>query len=73
MPPSGSDSSLRSRFVVCQNNLADNEIDAHVGMFEPGTNDSYYNLGLETAKVIRDAIAISRAVPTSGEGFVGGG
>lgn len=36
-----------------------------MGMFGPSTNDSYYALGLETAKMIRDAVAISRGQLTS--------
>ena len=56
------DSPLRERFLFSQNNLADNEIEAHMGMFEPSTNDSYYGLGLETAKIIREAVASSRGV-----------
>ena len=31
-----------------------------MGMFEPSTNDSYYGLGLETVKIIREAVARSR-------------
>ena len=58
-------SPLRSRFLFSQNNIADNEIDAHMGMFEPSTNDSYYALGLETAKIIKDAVAISRGQPAT--------
>ncbi|KAL5507804.1 hypothetical protein ACEPAH_5422 [Sanghuangporus vaninii] len=55
-------SPLRSHFLFSQNNLADNEIEAHMGMFEPATNDSYYGLGLEMAKIIREAMASSRGV-----------
>lgn len=41
-------------------------------MFEPGTNDSYYQLGLEVAKIIREAIAHSRGlITTEGEPTVG--
>ena len=48
--------------------MADNEIEAHMGMFEPSTNDSYYGLGLETAKIIREAINASRGVATNESG-----
>lgn len=57
-------SSLRSHFLFSQNNIAENEIEAHMGMFEASTNDSYYGLGLETAKIIREAISTSRGVAT---------
>ena len=63
LPPAKS--LLRSRFLFSQNNIADNEIEAHMGMFEPSTNDSYYALGLETAKIIREAIATSRGVESN--------
>lgn len=36
-----------------------------MGMFEPGTNDSYYALGLETAKIIREAVATSRGLQSN--------
>lgn len=35
-----------------------------MGMFEASTNDSYYGLGLETAKIIREAVSTSRGVAT---------
>lgn len=63
LPPP--DSAIRSHFLFSQNNVADNEIEAHMGMFESSTNDSYYGLGLETAKIIREAINSSRGVATN--------
>ena len=30
---------------------------AHTGMFKASTNDGYYELGLETMKLIKEAIA----------------
>ena len=47
--------------------MAEDEVEAHTGMFEPSTNDSYYALGLETAKIIREALSASHGV-TSDEG-----
>lgn len=35
-------------------------------MFEPSTNDGYYELGLETAKLIREAVGMSRGTATVG-------
>ncbi len=42
------------------NTLAENEVRAHVTMFEPTRNDGYYQLGLEAAAVIRHAITNGR-------------
>lgn len=49
-------------FLKAPNGLASDEIQAHTGMFEAKTNDGYYQLGLETARVIREAILLSRGV-----------
>ena len=43
-----------------ENYIAEDEISAHTGMFEAATNNSYYGLGLEVAKIIREAITTSR-------------
>ena len=48
------------RFVPAPNTLAENEVRAHVTMFDPAKNDGYYRLGLEAAAVIRRAIANGR-------------
>ncbi|THH05087.1 hypothetical protein EW145_g5051 [Phellinidium pouzarii] len=58
LPPKNSP--LNSYFLFVQNNLAEDEVQAHTGMFEPGTNDGYYGLGLEVAKIVREAVASSR-------------
>jgi hypothetical protein len=50
------------RFVPALNTLAEDEVRAHVGMFDPTKNDGYYQLGLEAAAVIRQAIANGRPV-----------
>ena len=60
LPESSSDAF--QRFVPARNTLAENEVRAHVSMFEPPKNDGYYQLGLEAAAVIRQAIANRRQV-----------
>ncbi|KAJ6539523.1 hypothetical protein B0H19DRAFT_1315669 [Mycena capillaripes] len=49
-------------FVLARNGLASDEVEAHTGMFSGKTNDGYYDLGLQTAEVIREAIMHSRSV-----------
>ncbi|KAI6152183.1 hypothetical protein BKA82DRAFT_993642 [Pisolithus tinctorius] len=56
-----------SNYIISKNSVATDEIQAHTGLFEPNTNDGYYELGLETAKIIREAAARSgmhSTVPT---------
>ncbi|OBZ76744.1 hypothetical protein A0H81_03690 [Grifola frondosa] len=48
--------SLAVHFVQNQNTLALDEIQAHTGMFDSKTNDGYYDLGLMTAQMVRDAL-----------------
>ncbi|KAN0126899.1 hypothetical protein V8E52_000539 [Russula decolorans] len=48
------------RFVPAPNTLAENEVGAHVTMFESTKNDGYYQLGLDTVAVIRMAITNGR-------------
>jgi len=47
-------------FVQAPNTLAENEVRAHVTMFEPRKNDGYYQLGLEAAAIILQAITNGR-------------
>lgn len=49
------------RFVPAKNTVAQDEVQAHTGMFSATTNDGYYDLGLSAAKVIQDAYR--RATP----------
>lgn len=49
-------------FLKAPNGLAGDEIQAHTGMFEAKTNDGYYQLGLETSRVIREAVMLARGV-----------
>ncbi|KAG7096776.1 hypothetical protein E1B28_004186 [Marasmius oreades] len=48
---------IQSRFLRAENNTASDEIQAHTGMFAANTNDGYYKLGLETARLIQESIA----------------
>jgi hypothetical protein len=59
--PGSTEDSFQS-FVPARNTLAEDEVRAHVSMFEPGQNDGYYQLGLEVAVVIRQALADRHAV-----------
>lgn len=60
LPPE--DSKSISHFTPAANTLAPNELQAHTGMFSAKTNDGYYSLGLETSKIIREAINIGRGL-----------
>jgi len=58
-------SSAFQHFVPALNTLAEDEVRAHVNMFDPGKNDGYYQLGLEAAAVIRRSIEDKGAVSQS--------
>lgn len=60
LPPK--DSPSFSSFLPAQNGLAPDELQAHTGMFSAKTNDGYYELGLETSKIIREAVNIGRGL-----------
>ncbi|KAF8497348.1 hypothetical protein JB92DRAFT_2745657 [Gautieria morchelliformis] len=47
-------------FVQAHNSLALDEVTAHTGMFRATSNDGYYDLGLQTAKSIREAVGLCR-------------
>ena len=36
-------------------------------MFNPRSNDGYYQLGLETAKIIREAVMSARGISENGD------
>ncbi|PIL36979.1 hypothetical protein GSI_00671 [Ganoderma sinense ZZ0214-1] len=55
-------SPLATHFMPNRNTLASDEIQAHTGMFDTKTNDGYYQLGLVTAKLIREAVFRARRV-----------
>ena len=58
--PSGGD--VADYFLKAPNGIAGDEIQAHTGMFEAKTNDGYYQLGLGTSRVIREAVMLARGV-----------
>jgi hypothetical protein len=60
VPPESSKSF--SHFSPASNNVAPDELQAHTGMFSAKTNDGYYALGLETSKIIREAMNIGRGL-----------
>ncbi|KIM68856.1 hypothetical protein SCLCIDRAFT_899412 [Scleroderma citrinum Foug A] len=43
-----------ANYIIARNSLTSDEIKAHMGMFDPTQNDGYYELGLETANIIRE-------------------
>ncbi|KAG6869330.1 hypothetical protein C0993_000083 [Termitomyces sp. T159_Od127] len=43
-------------FSPAKNTKALDEVQAHIGMFNAKTNDGYYELGLATAKIIRESL-----------------
>ncbi|KZV78282.1 hypothetical protein EXIGLDRAFT_717423 [Exidia glandulosa HHB12029] len=43
------------------NKLAQDEVNAHVSMFDPKVNDGYYDLGLRTAHLVREAMLAASA------------
>lgn len=49
-----------SYFLQARNGVAPDELQAHTGMFSGKTNDGYYDLGLVTAKIIREALTLGR-------------
>lgn len=56
------DARAAGTFVRAHNSVAPDELQAHTGMFSAKTNDGYYELGLETAKLIREALMFGRGV-----------
>ncbi|CAA7260048.1 unnamed protein product [Cyclocybe aegerita] len=55
-------SRAKDSFLPANNGIAANEIEGHTGMFSAATNDGYYQLGLTSAQIIRDAIQTSRGI-----------
>ena len=49
-------------FKPAKNHIASDEIQAHTSMFEARSNDGYYELGLETMRIIREAMMLKRGV-----------
>ncbi|KAI0033340.1 hypothetical protein K488DRAFT_77953 [Vararia minispora EC-137] len=54
-----------AHFEGARNTLAEDEVQAHIGMFEPSTNDGYYQLGLTVASVVREALMRCRGIKES--------
>ncbi|KAH7931225.1 hypothetical protein BV22DRAFT_1027456 [Leucogyrophana mollusca] len=52
-------------FTPSKNTIAMDEIQAHTGMFDAKSNDGYYELGLETAQAIREAVMAGRGIVES--------
>ena len=50
------DAPAAGHFIPAPNPLAADEISAHTGMFAGATNPGYYELGLRTAEIAREAI-----------------
>lgn len=55
---------ILKQFLPNSNSIAPDEIAAHIGMFEARSNDSYYQLGLDTSSVIHDAVLSQRHRPS---------
>ncbi|WWC61647.1 uncharacterized protein I303_104231 [Kwoniella dejecticola CBS 10117] len=47
---------LYTYFNAASNSIAKDEVSAHMGMFNPKTNDGFYDLGLEVVRVIGEKI-----------------
>nr|XP_019046057.1 hypothetical protein I302_04797 [Kwoniella bestiolae CBS 10118]OCF24987.1 hypothetical protein I302_04797 [Kwoniella bestiolae CBS 10118] len=47
---------LYKYFNAASNSIATDEVSAHMGMFNPKTNDGFYDLGLEVVRVIGEKI-----------------
>ncbi|KAJ3477885.1 hypothetical protein NLI96_g10159 [Meripilus lineatus] len=63
-------SKFGSHFLQAPNGLASDEIQAHTGMFDGKTNDGYYELGLLTSQLIRDAIISIRTNASEDEAII---
>ncbi|KAF9453026.1 hypothetical protein P691DRAFT_771759 [Macrolepiota fuliginosa MF-IS2] len=58
-------------FTAARNGQAADEVQGHTSMFKPKMNDGYYNLGLDTAKVIRQALHLIRTAKPALEAVPG--
>lgn len=54
LPPK--DYPTRSRWLPANNNVAKDEVSAHMGMFNPRKNDGFYDLGLAVSRLIADRV-----------------
>ncbi|KAG1907023.1 uncharacterized protein F5891DRAFT_1181324 [Suillus fuscotomentosus] len=55
-------SPIAAHFLPARNHQAADEVQAHTNMFNPRFNDGYYQLGLDTAKIIREAVMSARGI-----------
>ena len=55
-------SSAFQHFVPAPTTFAEDEVHAHISMFDPEKNDGYYQLGLDAAAMIRRSIEDKGAV-----------
>ncbi|KAG0709797.1 hypothetical protein DFH29DRAFT_14809 [Suillus ampliporus] len=55
-------SPIAAHFLPARNTQAADEVQAHTNMFNPRFNDGYYQLGLDTAKIIREAVMSARGI-----------
>ncbi len=60
-------SAIATHFAPNHNSIAADEIQAHTGMFDSKTNDGYYDLGLSSAKLIREAVLLHRSVEAASQ------
>jgi len=60
-------SPIAAHFLPAINHQAADEVQAHTNMFNPRSNDGYYQLGLDTAKIIREAVMAARGIIESGD------
>jgi len=59
-------------FLPAENHIAEDEVEAHTGMFNAKTNDGYYELGLRVVDLIRNALGDFTASAPDGDNFVEG-
>ncbi|TDL29927.1 hypothetical protein BD410DRAFT_893134 [Rickenella mellea] len=62
---------LRAHFSPAENTIAEDEVQAHMGMFEAPTNDGYYELGLAAARIIREVVVSGRGMIQGAEAAKG--
>ena len=58
---------LYPQFAPASNTLAKDEASAHMGMFNPRTNDGFYDLGLEVVREIGERVEEEGVSKVGGE------
>lgn len=51
-----------SHFLEARNGIAPDELQAHTGIFSAQTNDGYYELGLQTSRIIRESVMLGKGI-----------